>query len=93
MVSAAYIEHFFGEDSRRNVEEMILNIKIQFKNNLKRLSWLDEQSSALVVEQFLNTIEDIGSYGDLMEIHLENQAYNEVSVIRLSGSFFSYIST
>ncbi|KAJ8921372.1 hypothetical protein NQ315_002988, partial [Exocentrus adspersus] len=80
VVAAAYIEHFFGEYSRTNIGEMILNIKIQFKNNLKGLYWLDEKSKRLTIEQLLNNIEDIGADDDLRDMHLYNKVYEEVEI-------------
>ncbi|XP_018574501.1 neprilysin-2-like [Anoplophora glabripennis] len=76
VVSAAYIENFFNENTKRDVEEMTANIKTQLKIVMKREYGLDDK----VVENILNNMVDIGSNNDLMEIHWENQAYDVAKV-------------
>ncbi|XP_045483714.1 neprilysin-2-like [Harmonia axyridis] len=80
VISSAYIEQYFDEETRRDVTDMVHNIKDQYKEALNGLDWIDDASRKVILEKLHDSAVDIVSYDDLSSLNLHRAAFSEVKV-------------
>lgn len=64
-IGAMFVREVFQGDSKPQAEEMILEIKKAFINNLKTLSWMDNHTR-LLAEEKANAITDMIGFPDFI---------------------------
>uniref|UniRef100_A0A336JZW6 CSON009745 protein n=1 Tax=Culicoides sonorensis TaxID=179676 RepID=A0A336JZW6_CULSO len=62
-VGALYVRRYFQSDSKKEALEMVKNIRIEFEQTLKTVSWMDEQTRAEALRK-LNKMETLIGYPD-----------------------------
>ncbi|KAL3279815.1 hypothetical protein HHI36_017322 [Cryptolaemus montrouzieri] len=80
VISAAYIEHYFDEEVRREVTEMVHNIKQQYKKALQDFEWIDEATRKVTEEKLLDSAVNIVSFDDLNVLIQLCESYNDVKI-------------
>lgn len=84
VISSAYIEQYFDEDIRRDVTDMVHNIKDEYKDVLNDLDWIDEASRKVILEKLLDSAVDIVSYDNLNLLNQLCGSFDEVSINELN---------
>ncbi|XP_044761824.1 neprilysin-2-like [Coccinella septempunctata] len=80
VISSAYIEQYFDEETRRDVTDMVHNIKDQYKEILSGLDWIDDVSRKVILEKLLDSAVDIVSYEDLSSLNQLCTSFGEVKI-------------
>lgn len=79
VISAAYVEEYFDEETRHRVIEIIRNIKTEFKRTLLKLNWLDGRTKHMAIEKLLTSVEEIVPYRDIVDSIEQSTIYDYVS--------------
>ncbi|CAG9858055.1 unnamed protein product [Phyllotreta striolata] len=78
VLSAAYIQKFFTEETRDKAMQMTRLIKKQFEENLRRIDWMDEETKELVIQKLHASGEQWAS-DYLYELLEETKVFGEVA--------------
>ncbi|KAL1123319.1 hypothetical protein AAG570_002405 [Ranatra chinensis] len=79
-VGAMYVREVFRGDSKAKAEEMINNLRTAFKENLKELSWMDDETRQLA-ESKADAITDMIGFPDyILDPRQLDEKYKELEV-------------
>lgn len=78
VISAAYVEQYFDEETRQRVIDVIRNIKNEFKHTLLKLNWLDERTKHMAIEKLVTSVEEIVTYKDIIDSIEQSTIYDYV---------------
>ncbi len=53
-VGRMYVSNYFNSESKRAATEMILNIQNEFRLNLKKVDWMDNESKKAALDKVRN---------------------------------------
>lgn len=75
-VGAIFVREVFHGDSKPQAEEMINEIRSAFKENLKKIAWMDKETKNLAEEKADAISDMIGRFHEFMFIEHESLIFN-----------------
>lgn len=86
-VGALYVRRYFKSDSKKEALEMVKNIRVEFEQTLKEVSWMDEKTRGEALRK-LNGMETLIGYPDELMDDAKLIMYHEKLNITVTNTFF-----
>lgn len=64
---ALYVRKYFNEDARQNAQEMVGNIRAEFKQIIKTIDWMDDKTRISALEKVDAMTTHIGYPDELLD--------------------------
>lgn len=80
VVSAAYIEEHFSEETRQQILDMISTIKMQYRKTVRDLKWMDEPTRKLALEKLVQSVENVLSLNDITSLLAAANIYSDAKI-------------
>jgi membrane metallo-endopeptidase-like protein 1 len=88
-----YVRKYFHVDAKQNALEMVKYIKEQFKDILRSIDWMDEQTRKSALDK-ANTIVDHIAYPDeLLDDRKLGELYDKASLNLLEDMFCHFFTS
>ncbi|XP_072887825.1 endothelin-converting enzyme 1-like isoform X3 [Hemitrygon akajei] len=80
-LGALFIKEMFAKDSRRIAEEMISEIKTAFEENMKKVTWMDEETKAAAKEKADAIYDMIGFPKFILDAKELDEVFSDYKVV------------
>lgn len=78
ITSALYVRKYFSSESKQQASDLVRQIKQQFKNLLKSVDWMDEETRQSAVEKADTVSDHIGYPDELLDDEELQETFKEV---------------
>lgn len=78
---ALYVRKYFNEDARQNAQEMVGNIRTEFKQIVRNVDWMDDKTRESAYEKIDAMTTHIAYPDELLDDRKLEDFYGDVSTI------------
>lgn len=79
ITSALYVRKYFSSESKQHASDLVRQIKHEFKNLLKSVDWMDEQTRQSAIEKADGVSDHIGYPDELLDDAELEKTFKEVA--------------
>ncbi|KRT83251.1 Peptidase [Oryctes borbonicus] len=77
---ALYVRRYFKEDARKSAQELVHNIRTEFRETLKEVDWMDEDTRQHALNKVDRMVEYIGYPNELLDDSKLEEYYQDLEV-------------